>query len=159
MKNAINREGKEPLPSGFFCSSIIFILYVIRQKTKILFCLCSSPLTLISSLHSTIEFLKGEINVNNEIINKLLNRGNQCEHENLLKDDTRNCDDESFCCENLSNGQLQETYIDQNKNKRFDDRRVTSRTKQRLNRVNTNYDDIEITNEQDSNNTVKSVES
>ena len=115
-------------------------------------------LTLISSLHSTIEFLKGEINVKNEIINKLLNRGNQCEHENLLKDDTSNCDDESFCSENLSNGQLQETCIDQNKNKRFDDRYVTSRTTQRLNRVNTNCDDIEITNEQDSNNTVKSVE-
>ena len=65
-------------------------------------------LSRISSLYSTIDFLKGETNDRNNY----------------------NYDEESYSSENENNDhqKLRETYIDQHK-KRIDDRFITSRTK------------------------------
>ena len=94
-------------------------------------------MTLISSLYSTIEFLKGEINVKNELINKLLNRCNHCERNTKsLNDDLNNSiyDDASYCNATANNDHLNvQNTIDHKVV--LDDRYATSQTKSRISRL------------------------
>ena len=86
--------------------------------------------------YSSIEILKGEINVKNELINKLLNLCNHCEgNTKSLNDDLNNSIyDESYCNENANNEHLNvQNTIDHKVV--LDDRYVTSRTKSRINRL------------------------
>ena len=66
------------------------------------------------TLYSTIEFLKGEINVKNELINKLSNRCNDCEQNTKSLNDGFNnsdYDDQSYSSEkaNSDHVKLQNT--------------------------------------------------
>ena len=111
--------------------------------------------TLISSLYSTIEFLKGEINVKNEMINKLLNRFEQYEYvrNKSLSDVNDNYGNESISSEKSYNYELQKTYNE--RNIRPDEKFVTSRIKQILHRISKR--DKDNTYDHDENNTVQSV--
>ena len=105
--------------------------------------------TLCSSLFSTIEFLKGEMNVKNELINILLNRCNHCceRHTKSLNDELNKSDyvDESYSSEKTNNDRsITQNILDHNNIKSVDDRYITSRTKDRINRLqNTNCHHVE----------------
>ena len=118
----------------------------------------------ISSLYSTIEFLKGEMNVKNELINKLLNRCNHCceRHTKSLNDDLNKSDydDESYSSEKTNNDcSITQNILDHNNIRTVDDRYITSRTKDRINRLqNTNCHHMEELHDDNAiNNNLKPV--
>ena len=120
--------------------------------------------TLFSSLFSTIDFLKGEMNVKNELINKLLNRCNHCceRHTKSLNDELNKSDyvDESYSSEKTNNDRsITQNMLDHNNIRTVDDRYITSRTKDRINRLQiTNCHHMEELHDDNTiNNNLKSV--
>ena len=91
---------------------------------------------LVTSLYSTIEFLKNEIHIKNDIISKLLDRSIHCTHNDTSNNVNNNNADDSTSNDNHHTINSGHGVITQNPNgNRIDERNITSRTKQRQDRI------------------------
>ena len=92
---------------------------------------------LVTSLYSTIEFLTNEIHIKNDIISKLLDRSIHCIHKDTSNNKNNNNADNSTSNDNHHTINSEHDAITQspNGNRIIDERNITSRTKQRQDRI------------------------